>query len=116
MRSRSWWARKIVMVLSSQPTRWDEIATEQITTATRREKELRGKVDDIVGKGGRMVSLSAGRIDAMKIIGHLANRGPETRLSLAFQRQLVDEGLAIHETDAGKLLFEQLNAELEDTN
>jgi hypothetical protein len=97
-------------------TRWDEIAAEQIRTATKREKELRLKVGDIVEGDGSLVSLSAGRIDAMKIIGHFATRGPDNRLTLAFQRQLVDEGLAIHETDAGRLLFEELSTELEEAS
>jgi len=89
-------------------TRWDEVASDQMNFASQRERELRVKLADVVEKGGRVVSLSAGRIDAMKIVAHIASRSQEERLTLAFQRQLVEEELAIHETDAGKFLFEKL--------
>jgi hypothetical protein len=49
-------------------------------------------------------------MDAMKIVGHFAKRGRDERITLALQRQLVDERMAIHDTDVGKLLFEQLDS------
>ncbi|KAF2690596.1 hypothetical protein K458DRAFT_398613 [Lentithecium fluviatile CBS 122367] len=92
-------------------TRWDEIAPEQMHLASQREQQLRTKGADILQKGGRVVSLSAGRHDAMRIVAHVAGRRRDERLTLAFQRQLVDEGRAIYETDVGRVLFEQLETD-----
>lgn len=89
-------------------TRWDELAPEQIAAASKRQQELRERAwGDIVEKGGRVVALSAARIDAMNIIKHIVNR--DRRLTLDFQKQIVDEGRPIHKTDAGKVLFDAMD-------
>lgn len=91
-------------------TRWDEVPVDQINIASQREDELREKVSDVIERGGRLVPLSAGRVDAMRIISHIVNKREHDRMTLAFQRQIVEEGLAIDKTDAGKLVFDALDA------
>lgn len=88
-------------------TRWDEIAPEQMASASKRQQDLRERAwGDIFKGGGYIVALSAARIDAMNIIRHIVCKN--YRLTLAFQRQIVDEERPIYETDAGKVIFDTL--------
>jgi hypothetical protein len=88
-------------------TRWDEIAPEQMASASKRQQDLRERAwGDIFEGGGHIVALSAARIDAMNIIKHIVCKN--YRLTLAFQRQIVDEERPIYKTDAGKVLFDTL--------
>ncbi|KAF2174953.1 hypothetical protein K469DRAFT_612569 [Zopfia rhizophila CBS 207.26] len=88
-------------------TRWDELTPDQMSLASGRQRELCKKESfwgDIHQGGGKVVALSAARIDAMNIIKHIVSK--DRRLTLAFQRQLIDEERPIHKTDAGQLLYD----------
>jgi hypothetical protein len=88
-------------------TFWDTVPTDELIKAQNRHEELHGKVrDDILRHGGRLVSLSAVKIDAMNILRHIVSNARS--LTLTLQRQLVDENRLLHETDAGQALFGHL--------
>ncbi|KAF1960059.1 hypothetical protein CC80DRAFT_532608 [Byssothecium circinans] len=90
-------------------TRWDIVRAEDMHIATERQKELyEGVWSDIIKGGGKSLSISAGRADALRIISHFIENSRHGRLTLAFQRQLVEEGIQLHKTDVGKVLFDQL--------
>ncbi|KAF2642477.1 hypothetical protein P280DRAFT_396530 [Massarina eburnea CBS 473.64] len=89
-------------------TRWDEVRLDQMKLASQREQELRiNSWSDVLKKGGRIVSLTAGRADALKIISHIVIEN--LQLTLRLQRQLVDEEMALEETDVGKVICESLS-------
>jgi hypothetical protein len=88
-------------------TMWDRATTDELVKAELRHEELHEKVrQDVIQRGGKLVRLSAIEIDASKILQHIV--GKDRRLTLAFQRELVDEHRLIHETGAGQVLFEHL--------
>ena len=87
-------------------TMWDRATTDELVKAELRHEELRGKIQDVVQHGGKLVRLSAVEVDAGKILQHIVGKG--RRLTLAFQRELVDGHRLIHETRAGQVLLEHL--------
>lgn len=95
---------------------WDKVAPNQMEHAAQRHQELcKNPWADILSKGGRTVSLSAGRIDAMKIVAHIASTSHRQRLTLALQHQLENEEKSLHETDAGRVLIQSLEQQYKDT-
>jgi hypothetical protein len=67
------------MILAT--TRWDEVGSDCMALATQREQELRTKTwCDVLDCGGRVVSLTAGRLNALKIISHIVTK--DLRLTL----------------------------------
>jgi len=90
-------------------TKWDLVAVDDLAQAVNRHEEFRQKVrHDVVKQGGgKVVSLSVAETDVKNILRHVV--GNNRRLTLAFQRQLVDENRHMYETDAGRLLFNHLN-------
>ncbi|KAI4675993.1 uncharacterized protein J4E84_009792 [Alternaria hordeiaustralica] len=90
---------------------WDRATKDELVRAELRHEELREKVQDVIQHGGKLVRLSAVEIDAGKILQHIV--GKSRRLTLAFQRELVDENQLIHETRAGQVLFEDLKESFE---
>jgi len=87
-------------------TMWDRATTDELVKAELRHEELRGKIQDVIQHGGKLVRLSAVEVDAGKILQHIVGKG--RRLTLAFQRELVDDHRLIHETRAGQVLLEHL--------
>jgi hypothetical protein len=78
--------------------------------ASQRHVELRDNPNfwgDIKQAGGKVVALSAGRIDAMRIIRHIV--GNNCKMTLALQRQLIEEQRQIAETDAGLVIWESIS-------
>ncbi|KAL1797155.1 hypothetical protein ACET3X_003761 [Alternaria dauci] len=93
-------------------TMWDRVTTAELAKAEVRHEELEAKIRrDIIRGGGRLVRLSAVDIDAARILQHIASK--DRKLTLAFQRELVDESRLIHETGAGKVLYEDLKGSFE---
>ncbi|KAI4714351.1 hypothetical protein J4E89_000030 [Alternaria sp. Ai002NY15] len=92
-------------------TMWDRATQDELVRADLRHEELREKIQDVIQHGGKLVRLSAVEIDAGKILQHIV--GKSRRLTLAFQRELVDENRLIHETRAGQVLFEYLTESFE---
>lgn len=92
-------------------TMWDRATRDELVKAELRHEELREKIQDVIQHGGKLVRLSAVEIDAGKILQHIV--GKSRRLTLAFQRELVDENRLIHETRAGQVLFEDLTESFE---
>ncbi|EDU47113.1 hypothetical protein PtrV1_06726 [Pyrenophora tritici-repentis] len=89
-------------------TMWNMVPVKDIAKAGIRHKEFYEKIrHDVIQEGGRLVRLSAGEMDAMKILHHIVQK--DQRFTLAFQRELVDEGRLIYETEAGNVLFDHLN-------
>jgi hypothetical protein len=91
-------ARKDKTQLLNNPSFWKDIVDGQCTTR----------------------SLTAGRTSAIELVTAIAQSNK--RLILTMQRQLIDEGLRIYETDAGKVLQEswfqeksELHSKLEET-
>ena len=85
-------------------TMWDKFAPEFILKAFKRHEELRKRIHEEMGdNGGQIVALTAGAADALKVVEQIIRRN--SRMTLEFQRQLVDEGLELQETDVGKILF-----------
>ena len=88
-------------------TMWDKVTTDELTKAELRHEDLHTKIrQDVMCRGGKLVRLSAVDIDAAKILQHVV--GKDRKLTLAFQRELVDENRLLHETGAGQVLFEHL--------
>lgn len=89
-------------------TMWDMVSVKDLAKAEKRHEEFYEKVrHDIIEHGGKLVRLSAVEIDAVKILRHIVQKN--RRLTLRFQRQLVDENLLIYETEAGQVLYEDLH-------
>ncbi|EUC44407.1 hypothetical protein COCMIDRAFT_98324 [Bipolaris oryzae ATCC 44560] len=89
-------------------TMWDMVSVRDLAKAEKRHEEFYEKIrHDIIEHGGKLVRLSAVEIDAVKIVHHITQKN--RRLTLRFQRQLVDENRLIYETEAGQVLYEDLN-------
>jgi hypothetical protein len=86
-------------------TMWDKVAPEYVSQAFARHEELRKRIHrDMGDHGGRMVALTAGSSDAIGVVEQIIRQ--EARMTLAFQRQLVEEDRPLHETDVGRILFD----------
>jgi hypothetical protein len=98
-------------------TMWDKVPPDQVVGAFARQEELRKKINQHMGHhGGSIAALPVISKDATKIIEQIARKG--SRMTLAFQKQLVDERKPICETDAGKILydvFKERNSDLKMT-
>jgi hypothetical protein len=93
-------------------TRWDELAYDQLRTAEGRHQELSEKFwADIKEQGGQILRLTAGRNDAMNIVRHIVNK--DRRITLAFQRELMETKLPLCMTGPGIILFEPTTKEYE---
>ncbi|CAA9964255.1 hypothetical protein PTMSG1_07614 [Pyrenophora teres f. maculata] len=93
-------------------TMWNMVAVDDLAKAGMRHVEFYEKIrHDIIQQGGRLVRLSAGEMDAIKILHHIVRK--DQRITLAFQRELVEEGRLLYETEAGKILFGHLNERLQ---
>jgi hypothetical protein len=89
-------------------TMWDKIAPDHVAGAFARHGELRKKINKEMGcHGGSIVALPSIKNDAIAIVEQIVRKG--SRMTLAFQKQLVDEHKPIRETEAGKILFEAFN-------
>ncbi|KAJ5062283.1 P-loop containing nucleoside triphosphate hydrolase protein [Bipolaris maydis] len=89
-------------------TMWDMVSVKDLPKAEKRHEEFYEKIrHDVIEHGGKLVRLSAVEIDALKILHHIVQKN--RRLTLRFQRQLVDENRMIYETEAGQTLYEDLN-------
>lgn len=89
-------------------TMWDMVSMEDLAKAEKRHEDFYEKIrSDIIERGGKLVRLSAVEIDAVKILHHIVQKN--RRLTLEFQRQLVDENRLMYETEAGQLLYDDLN-------
>lgn len=89
-------------------TMWDMVSVKDLAKAEKRHEEFSEKVrHDVIEHGGKLVRLSAVEIDAVKILHHIVQKN--RRLTLRFQRQLVDENRLIYETEAGQVLYKDLN-------
>jgi hypothetical protein len=84
-------------------TFWDRV--DDFDTARERELELHKNPQfwkDLVEGKCTSRALTAGKTSAIELVTAIAQS--KKRLTLKMQRQLVDEKLRIHETDAGKVL------------
>lgn len=91
-------------------TKWDEVTPSQRVVASQRQMELCENQNfwgDVKQAGGKVVAISAGRIDAMNIIRYIIQN--DRKITLAFQRQLIEEQRQIAETDAGRILWESIS-------
>lgn len=96
-------------------TRWDEILPKQRAKAKARQWELCQKDwfwGDVLQAGGKVVSLENPRAHALEILAHIVNR--KQKLTLAFQHQVFREHRQIYQTDAGRVLYEAANEQLEE--
>ena len=93
-------------------TMWDKVTTDELAKAEVRHEDLQAKIlQDVIRGGGKLVRLSAVEIDAARILQHIVSK--DRRLTLAFQRELVDENRLIHETGAGQVLYDDLKGSIE---
>lgn len=93
-------------------TMWDKVTADELAKAEVRHEELQAKIrQDVIRGGGKLVRLSAVEIDAARILQHIVSK--DRRLTLAFQRELVDENRLIHETGAGQVLYDDLKGSIE---
>ncbi|KAF2652456.1 hypothetical protein K491DRAFT_635513 [Lophiostoma macrostomum CBS 122681] len=93
-------------------TRWSELTPNQLRAAEDRHQELSEKFwADIKEQGGQILALTAGRIDAMNIVRHIVNK--DRRMTLAFQKELMETKLPLGMTGPGIILFEPTNKEYE---
>lgn len=89
-------------------TMWDKVAPDLVSEAFQRHEELQTRIYNEMGEtGSRIVALTAGASDAIELVEEIIRR--KSRLTLAFQRQLVDEDRRLHETDVGKVLSARPN-------
>jgi hypothetical protein len=94
-------------------TMWDKIAPDHVAGAFARHGELRKKINQEMGRhGGSMVALPSIKTDAIAIVEQIVRKG--SRMTLAFQKQLIDEHKLIRETDAGAIFFEAFNEQSTD--
>lgn len=85
-------------------TMWDKFAPELVSEAFDRHQDLRRRIYEEMGdNGAQIVPLTAGAADAVDVVEHILRR--KSRITLDFQRQLVDEDRPLHETEVGKVLF-----------
>jgi hypothetical protein len=85
-------------------TMWDKFAPELVSEAFKRHQELRKRIYEEMGdNGGQIVALTAGVADAVEIVEQIVRR--KSRMTLVFQRQLIDEDRPLHKTDVGKVLL-----------
>ena len=88
-------------------TMWDKVAGSDMGIARHRQKQLYAKVrEDVVAHPIRLCALSAARHDTHRIIEQFLN--DNRRLKLAIQEELVVKNSSLHETTAGKVVYENL--------
>lgn len=88
-------------------TMWDRIASGDSGLAQSRQAQLRTKIhEDIFSCGVKVVALSAGEVDARKIIRHILTK--DLRLTLALQTELAHERRSLQDTGAGKILYSDM--------
>ena len=90
-------------------TGWEEVARsqEQMSLACGRHQELLEKDKfwgDIKRAGGQVVPLTAPEIDIENILRHILEK--DRKITLSFQHQLVEEKRSIHQTDAGRIVYD----------
>jgi hypothetical protein len=86
-------------------TMWDGLVGDEIEKAHTRQIQLKDKIHgDVIMGGGKLTALSAGAIDARKVVHHILAKN--VRMTLAFQIEHVDQGLPLHETGAGMVLYD----------
>lgn len=85
-------------------TMWDRLAAEHVSTAFARHEQLRKKINGEIGAhGGMIVALKADDNAAIELVEQIVRQN--SRTTLAFQTQLVDQDIPLDETDAGRILF-----------
>ncbi|KAH6639507.1 P-loop containing nucleoside triphosphate hydrolase protein [Boeremia exigua] len=88
-------------------TMWNRVATGEIEKAQDRQIQLKTKIqDDILAFGGRLVPISAAEVDPCNIVRHIVLK--DMRLDLAFQKELRQHDRLLHQTTAGKIVYESL--------
>lgn len=86
-------------------TMWNQVATGEVEKAQDRHAQLKVKLQgDILAFGGRLVSISATEVDPYKIVRHIVRK--DLRLDLAFQKELRRPGCLLHQTTAGKIVYQ----------
>jgi hypothetical protein len=89
-------------------TMWDKFAPELVSEAFERHEDLRRRINQEMGdNGGHIVALTAGAADAVEVVEQIVRR--KSRITLEFQRQLIEEDRPLHETDVGKVLLATLS-------
>jgi hypothetical protein len=89
-------------------TRWEALTPTHRALASRRHQELCQKDHfwgNMIRGGSLAVADSATRDDALGIIRHIIRKN--RKLVLDFQRQILEDHKPIHETNAGRVLYEQ---------
>ncbi|KAJ4987246.1 hypothetical protein SVAN01_07257 [Stagonosporopsis vannaccii] len=93
-------------------TMWNRVATNEIEKAQDRQAQLKTKLQgNILASGGRLVPVSAAEVDPYNIVRHLVQK--DLRLDLAFQKELSRHGCRLHQTAAGKIVYESSLASFE---
>ncbi|KAH6714305.1 P-loop containing nucleoside triphosphate hydrolase protein [Leptodontidium sp. MPI-SDFR-AT-0119] len=93
-------------------TMWDKLGNEGQTSfeeGTRREGELLAKPDFwgyMVRQGSRVFRHDGSKPSAWKLVQHILSK--KSSISLAIQRQMIDDGQSLDVTDAGKVLQKDL--------
>ncbi|KAJ8111806.1 hypothetical protein OPT61_g5684 [Boeremia exigua] len=88
-------------------TMWDRVATCEIERARDRHSKLKTKLEgDILAFGGRLIPVSAAEVDPCNIVRHIVRK--DLRLNLAFQIELRHHDRLIHQTTAGKIVYDGL--------
>lgn len=88
-------------------TMWDRIATSDIKKAQDRQAQLKTKIEgDILAFGGKLVPISAAEVDPCNIVSHVVHK--DLQLNLSLQKELRRHGCLLHQTAAGKIVYESL--------
>ncbi|KAF2745786.1 hypothetical protein M011DRAFT_387921, partial [Sporormia fimetaria CBS 119925] len=107
--------RKNYSNLYMATTRWEQVGRNQKSKAIARQRELCKNErfwGDIQSAGGRVISLSNNRDDALKLLEEIAERN--SKFNLAFQQQFVDQRRQIYQTDAGRIVYEAIQGKLDE--
>lgn len=87
---------------------WNRLAAGEIGKADRRQRQLQEKLlEDELFSGKRLFALSAASTDTQRLVRQVVRN--DQRLTLAFQSEFVDEKRLLHETSAGRIIFESLS-------
>jgi hypothetical protein len=90
-------------------TRWDEVDS---TVGNERVNELKERTEfwgDLLAGGSRVTDTAAGQLSALKIINHFTNKNE--RYTLRLQEEMVNQNVALHQTEAGQILYNSWAAE-----